>query len=378
MSDNKRIFFFTDRLLKTFSHSLSSRYILKHNKFTFNGVDGELVTCDGLKSKNMDMILFSHHSNVSPTQIRTLISLLRPDDIVVLCLYSYLNEPPQYLFKENIQKITKLSNVVFVDQEGESYPNEMDFDYEYQKLINTSNSIYILSNRAFGNGERISSRNYILNLCHYFNHLSDNINIHPQIPYNESTEKDYDYISYLGLRNNEGGREWRQEILNLIDFHDKTLTTPRSFDNLNGIQREIKKSYSFPEGNLGSYVMFSILESQRCKAKIVFETEYPEDYDLNKIYFTEKTLKCLIYEQPYFLFLNKKLKKELVKYGFILPEPESINEMIKYISNVNEEGLDEWIEENRYMFEHNKRRFYELMFSSELPYYKQLVEWKLI
>ena len=66
---------------------------------------------------------------------------------------------------------------------------------------------------------------------------------------------------------------------------------------------------------MGRYNWYSLIESEQIvKIKIVFET-LPIDWG-KETFFSEKTVKCLIHSQPYFLILPSELKNYLEEIGF--------------------------------------------------------------
>lgn len=377
MSKKQKIFFGDLITMYSYSYALSSIHQFKSKTIKLQNIGGQYEQVFSLQSDMLDLILLSEHSMINENIIETMFSLCNLNDIFIYDLFHYMNSLDTDNTKINLKKISEKLNVVLIDQNGECYKNEIDFENEYKKITDLNNNIFILSNRCIGGGERISTKNYIMNLVYYYHFLSDNLNIHPTIPYNDIIKKEYDFISYIGLEYNKP-KGWRCDIIDMIDFSDKKVYLPNSFKNLNYIQNEMKSSYNYPQGNLGSYILYSILESQTSKIKIVFETEYYHQWDLNKIYFTEKTLKCLMYEQPYFLICHRYLYEELEKYGFKIPHPKTINEIIKNINSICEYNVDEWASEHNEIFIDNKNHFYDLVYSPTLPHTKQLMEWGIL
>jgi hypothetical protein len=118
-----------------------------------------------------------------------------------------------------------------------------------------------------------------------------------------------------------------------------------------------------------------LIESETAKIRIVFETFYEnikgaEETNTFNSFLTEKTLKCLLHNQPYFLLISSYHKNLLRKLGFDFPGPDSYSDALDYISKVCEGDIEEWISLNSDLFKNNKKRMYELPFDSTLPHVK--------
>ena len=375
----KRIFFINELLFTIYSFSLSDKHEFKFKWWECDS-DDLYLRKKSLTSDSLDLILLSSYPHTTYDDIFIIDKLLKPEDILIIDLYSYFNNH-NYELTEYISTFKIKFKCVFIDCNGESYSTENYNNFFIKKLLEYDESIYIILNRPIDiSNDRLLSNNFITNLLHYYHILSDNINIHPPIPKLKLAEPHYDFISYISLGSGDHAvdRNWRNDILNKINFLDKLITTPRSFDSLRPIQSEFRKSYDHPISSLGSYSLFSYIETLNSKIKIVFETENPNEKLEDKIYFTEKTVKCLISDQPYFLFLNEKLRNELEEYGFKFPYPRDVSGIVQYISNICNGDLNEWILENSNVFEHNTTTFNSIIYSDKLPHINQLYVWKLL
>ena len=164
-------------------------------------------------------------------------------------------------------------------------------------------------------------------------------------------------------------------MIDAIEFGDKKLFTPQSYNDRQPIQDTVKDMMDFQNGNFGSYNWFSLLESEQARIKIVLESQPPEVINTHESklnFLTEKTLKCFLHNQPYFLIMKEQLKKYLRDYGFRFVETDNYAENINYISNLCKEDIDEWVTNNKPIFNHNKDLMYKMIFDSELPHIKFL------
>lgn len=254
------------------------------------------------------------------------------------------------------------SNILIIDILGER--SDYNFD-EFKNVIENNNHLFFISNRFLNlNHERIITNLQYTNLLYYYFWLVESYYIHPILPDLKSNKKPYDFITYIGLRDD---RNWRNDILNKIDFKNHKLLIPNSFKSLKSIQKEMSKFMSFPNGGLGNYNYFSLIESESAKIKLVFETQDPvSDTDVGFIVLTEKTLKCFLHTQPYIIFMNPIQKIELKKIGFKFAEPDDIEKIITYINNIG--NIDEWMENNSHIFNHNKELMNQIVYDSNQPH----------
>ena len=68
----------------------------------------------------------------------------------------------------------------------------------------------------------------------------------------------------------------KKQVEKIIDFGDKKLFTPQSYNDRKPIQDTISDLLPWPQGNFGSYNWFSVMESEQAKIKIVLESQPPE------------------------------------------------------------------------------------------------------
>ena len=254
------------------------------------------------------------------------------------------------------------SRVLLVDNEGEDWNYEERIKY-IKPFI--KENIYFISARNFLNENKNILQNLkYLNLFYYFHRMNDGFYFHPPLPEFELKYKKYDFISYLGLQNNNTNyhiddKTWRKNYLDSIDFNDKSVFIPKTFsDNLKSQQHKLHNGDIMGD-NWGAYNWYSLIESEQAKIKIVFET-LPIDWQLES-FFSEKTVKCLIHTQPYFLILPIELENYLIKIGMKLPKID-LNELCGY------SNIDEWVNNNKEIFLKNKELFYDMIHDENLPH----------
>lgn len=375
----QRIFFLNETIFNLYVFSLSDKHSFKFNWWVYDS-DSLYLRKKALISDNLDLILLST-ANISYDDIVVFDKLLKPNDILIADLYSYLMDGNNDEFNEYINTHKLKFNCVFIDCNGESVDSYFYNNENIIKLLNTDDTIFIISNRTIDIfHKRLSHSNFIINILYYFHLFSDNINIHPEIKTPNGIIPTYDFITYIGLGTGDAAddRIWRNQIIESIDFNNKTINTPRSFDEIRNIQNQYRFVYDWPTASFGSYSLFSLMESLDSKIKIVFETERPDTDNLGQIYFTEKTTKCLISDQPYILFIHEKLRNELIKYGFKFVEPNSIQDITKYVSEICKGDIDIWINKNKLIYEENKKLFKNLVYSTEVAHISRLYDWKLL
>lgn len=250
------------------------------------------------------------------------------------------------------------SKILLVDNKGEDWNYLERHDELVQKIISNKN-IYYLSQRNILDIQldRVLQGQTYLSLIYYFYLMNDDLWAHPPLPNFENKHKEYDFICYRGLQHSDTNyhidkKEWRDSILDNIDFQDKTLYTPTTFKHI-----DTYNDWNYKK-NWGAYNWYSLLESEMAHIKLVFET-LPLDYDnIEKIGFlTEKTTKCFLHTQPYFLFLPEYLKNKLEKLGFKFP-----NETVE---TVCKNDIEFWTEYNKDIFVHNKNTFQNLVDNGE-------------
>lgn len=267
-----------------------------------------------------------------------------------------------------LQLLEENLKVFIVDIEGE--PLFLKDDSlplsDFLEIIDSHENCEMITSRDFDfkyNGIHVNE--ILLPVLGFYFKLHDNLYTHPTLPTFEYKQKKYDFISYIGLEPSiNRSKNWRRYVLSKIQFLDKSIFLPNSFDfDLH----YIKKLVGVESPNLGSYNWFSVLESEQAKIKLVFETVDPFDrYEKYNNFLTEKTLKCFIHSQPYFIVMTERNKILLKKLGFLFPEPGgTFEEQINYINNICEGDLDTWIDDNKHIFRHNKELFNDIIFSTD-------------
>lgn len=264
-----------------------------------------------------------------------------------------------------LDKIQNLKGkVLLLDNEGEDWNYEERIKY-IEPLI--KENIYFISARNFLNENKNIVQNLkYLNLFYYFHRMNDGFYFHPPLPEFELKHKKYDFISYLGLQNNNtdyhiDDKAWRKRYINSINFNGKTRFIPKTFSDNLQTQQHILHNGNIMNDNWGAYNWYSLIESEQAKIKIVFET-LPIDWG-KQTFFSEKTVKCLIHSQPYFLIVPSELKNYLEEIGFELPKID-LNELCRYWD------IDVWIKGHKEIFVKNKKRFYNMIHDETLPHCK--------
>ena len=296
-------------------------------------------------------------------------------DMIVIDLWSYGDISSCKVLNDNIIIPSMQNNIDIIafNWVGETHGGieKKQFNNFKKDLLKYKNLYFV----THDNHIDISGENSLLNqtylpILYYYYRLHDGVFIHPQIPDFKNENTQHDFITYLGIHNDKV--EERKNILDKINFGNKTLNISRTFnDNLTNLAKEIAIIHS--SSNHGLYNWYSLIESETAKIRIVFETFYEtHNTDSNKFnsFLTEKTLKCFLHIQPYFLLISSYHKNSLRKLGFDFPGPDNYPDVIDYISKVCEGDIDEWISSNSYLFENNKKRMYELPLDSTLPHVK--------
>lgn len=302
---------------------------------------------------------------------------LKTVDIFVTDLYSMYDENGDR--PSGSQKVYECMDntnlkVLLVDAEGEGIIHFTQFRNfgKFKKELIEKENLYLVSQRSFLQNvpNKIIGGHPYLSLLFYFYHLSDNLFLQPPLPNFSIKEKPYDFISYLGLSTDYKLKShWRANILSKINFNDKKLHTPTSYNDRTQVQSDVEDVVDWPRGNFGSYNWFSLIESEQAKIKIVFETESPDEVE-DDIYsfLTEKTMKCFLHNQPYFIF-HKKIHREYLKdLGFKFEGPDNWLSLCNYISTISQGDLDDWIKKTQTTFDHNKKLMRELLYQNELPH----------
>lgn len=279
----------------------------------------------------------------------------------------YLLNSYDYIFDLDYFEFTsKNTKILLVDYIGETIEDEKI--NSLIDLVNSRDDFYHISNRFINlNTSKVISNLSYLSLLYYYFYLYDNIHLHPTIP-TVNSNADYDFISYLGDVDKRPAKKWRLDYLSKIDFKDKKIFLPNSFQNQKEIKNTISSLYEANIINHGRYNWFSLLESLNSKIKIVFETSKPTINNFGQNIFTEKTLKCLVSNQPYILFINPTLKKSLESFGFEFVGPSEPNNIINYIQEICNGDIDKWILNKQHIYDKNKLKLESMIYDFNLPH----------
>ena len=256
-------------------------------------------------------------------------------------------------------------DVLILDIVGDNhsiYNTTLDIN-KFLNLFKTIPNLYFLTAREFFGDyqNKIKTNLSYLNLSHYYFYLSDSFFAFPYPDYSHILHTpSYDFISYLGLTSDIiDSKPYRMNTLSKIDFKNKTIYTPNTF-----VDTHIENTVLNLKGiNHGHFNWFNFLECRTAKIKIVFEsfsTETHIDSMVNCL--TEKTFKCFIDIQPYFLIINTSQKKRLRELGFKFPDPDDEKSQIDYISNLCMSDVDTWVIENNHIFIHNNKLFKKYLY----------------
>jgi hypothetical protein len=369
----KHIVFFEDTLFYLYLFSLSNEE---------NWVGGNLDTQYGVISQfTSENYKFSL---LRDTDVETFNSFNDVDMIIIdVWWYGYPNDS-WFILNENIliPSVQNNIDILAFNWVGEIHGGSEKIQFQnFKKDLLKHKNLYFITHDNQKNiaGEKSLLNQTYLPILYYYYNLYDNIFLHPPIPDFKNQNKQYDFQTYLGIHNDKVDK--RKDILDKINFGNKTLNISRTFnDNLTNLTKKISTiHHNLPHygggSNHGMYNWYSLIESETAKIRIVFETFYEnikgaEETNTFNSFLTEKTLKCLLHNQPYFLLISSYHKNLLRKLGFDFPGPDSYSDALDYISKVCEGDIEEWISLNSDLFKNNKKRMYELPFDSTLPHVK--------
>jgi len=303
-------------------------------------------------------------------------------DIIIMDFYSlydnyYCESPIYYSVIKTINK--NKSKLIILDIEGE-YINHYFDEYsleEFQNEVVTNKGVYFISQRHFINqiDDKILTNQYYLPLLYYYYHLSDNLFLFPSLYDFENKNKKYDFITYTGLKpKTEYSVEWRHDIIEKIDFKNKSILLPKTYNEQKISSKKFQEILPWPNDNFGSYFWYSLLESEQAKIKIVFESTPPGEFESKWDFLTEKTLKCFLHNQPYILFLSPYHRKYFENMGFQFVGPSNKERLIEYISDLSGENIDNWIDKYRNIFSNNKNIMNELIYRIDLEHINLLLK----
>lgn len=356
----KKVVFHQIELFQMFAFILQQKYKLETTRYKKEWYEYPALECDDFvlifKEDGIENIEFvERYADIFVTDFYSMYEQLGNGQPLYPFIYEYMNDGLKCLI---------------VDAESESilhFNQFRDID-DWKEEVTEKENLYVVSQRTFLEEieDKIITNEIQLPLFYYFYHLSDNLFLQPILPEFSLKDKKYDFISYCGLATDYNSKqEWRTKILGNIDFGNKRLYLPQSYKNRKPIQGMMEEFIGWPTNNFGSYNWFSLIESEQAKIKIVFETQSPDDIPDNIYSFiSEKTLKCFLHNQPYFIFLKKIHREKLEEIGFKFVGPSDENELTEYISNLCEGDIDEWIEEHKDVFIHNKSLLYQLIYDT--------------
>jgi hypothetical protein len=364
----KKIVFHQRELFLMFVFSMQEKYNLQKSKDNYKYFEYPAFKCNDF------IIVYKEDGIINLEYLDTC-------DIFVSDFYSMYdekgeNDPLQKSVYHQME--SRGMKCLLVDAEGEGlihFEQFLNFDEWKNELIEKEN-LYVITQRTFIQDieNKIVTNQVYLPLLYYYYHLSDSLFLQPQLPEFSAENKKYDFISYLGLNTDYKSKSsWRNNILLNVDFNDKKLYTPTSYKQTKPIQRMLDNIIPWPRNNFGSYSWFSVIESELAKIKLVFETEAPDNIEDDVYSFlTEKTLKCFLHTQPYFIFHKKIQREHLKDLGFEFVGGDIYEDTIDKINKLCKENIDDWIIETKPIFQKNKDTFYKIIFDSNMPHIKLL------
>lgn len=358
----KKIIFYEQKLLLMFMYGLSE---VQNFKYSNKGLPHQWISDDFIFELNNLETWLENDSNLDYY-------------MAVMDVHSYHEYHKNKNWDSHINQLKEHlkstpMKLLLVDWIGEYYGlNETQEQFLIDTLDDYSNTYLLSQRRLFGKDVLGYVGNQPqLSLLYYWFYICDNLFYHPPLPTFESKNKPYDFISYFGL-NHIHDKNQKEHPRNIayerINFNGKSLHIPHTFEQLKPIQQELTNS-DLPQGNMGRYNWFSILESEQAKIKLVFESYNPtivspslyEKYG----FLSEKTTKCFTHTQPYILLIGKEPKQKLLDLGFQLPCPLDYDDTIDYISDLCKGDLDEWIKEHQSKFVHNKKLFESIIYDNK-------------
>ena len=283
------------------------------------------------------------------------------------------------ILNKKLQKVIELCkhgiNVLILDIVGDNHSVD-DTNLSINQFINlfkTIPNLYFLTAREFFGDyqDKIKTKLSYLNLSHYYFYLSDSFFAFPYPDYSHITyNPSYDFISYLGLRSDIiDSKAHRFDIISKINFNNKTLFTPKTFleNTTKNLVLQLNRQ------NQGQYNWFNSIESRHAKIKLVFESFDPSPHRNSNVYcLTEKTFKCFIDVQPYFLIIHPSQKLRLRELGFKFPDPDDTESQIEYITNICRGDIDDWVTTHQSIFIHNNKLFKKYLYEDGSPHNKFL------
>lgn len=291
-------------------------------------------------------------------------------DFLVIGLYEFFQEPKttqEQIIKKSLAGDYKL---IISDIQGEGLNTNLSS--RTQKLIEKTDS-YLISQRDLGfTGNKVYSNLHELSLFYYYYLLTDNVFLFPELDDFEFKNKKYDFITYLGLDSANMNYEIRKKFIDDIDFKKSNVLKPNEVETRSKSKKILEKFVEWPGNNLGAYYFYNLVKSEEAKIKIIFETLHvnPRPYERDVAFLSEKTLKCLLHNQPYILLLPIKQRRYLeTTFGFKFCGPENVKELQKYISNICDD-VDGWVSENKEIFSNNKKIMNKLLTSKDAPHVK--------
>jgi len=281
------------------------------------------------------------------------------NDIIIFTL------PESELLKSNIN--TK-SKKVFIDMEGESSPHFFYKDsFENNNFIygwlEDKNNYFISQRYNDIKHERAITGLRYLSLCYYFSQFRfyqkskiENISI---------KNIKYDFITFLGKDFTKNSKRFK--ILNFILSGDLSSCKYDHNDFKNTKKLLKHKYYNDPYD-----FSWNLLQSFQGKINLIFETidldtlKKP-NFVSNEFFFTEKSLRVLLSHVPSILILDKELILYLKSINFKFPYDgfENYEDVKKYVDDIKNMGIDNWLEKNIENFKHNSNEIWKVMYTKE-------------
>jgi hypothetical protein len=276
--------------------------------------------------------------------------------------YNFYNENNNLIFENfNIfcKKFPKYTKFII-------YDNDTEHSAKYTKQILTNewfeinSNFYFITSRIFS----FSHKNMISELIYLpiiFSFYLLKFYKYPMLDTPISTNQKYDFLTYLGHTPKLDNIEFRLNFLNKIFNNDISKIKYKHLDLVDDDVMGIGKEGHF----------WNLLNSLSAKVQIIFETSAPVHSWVvdDTLFLTEKTMKCFLLSHPYILLLPSRPLIMLENYGFKFPiKCNSISEFEKEI-NYLKNNIDEWINQNRHIFENNQINFYKMIESTQLPHH---------
>lgn len=166
-----------------------------------------------------------------------------------------------------------------------------------------------------------------------------------------------------------------KNLLNKVFLYSKKGKNrpERSFaiDKISNIDRFYLKEFSDDDWfwyntNYNQYHISFFTEYNLCKFNLIFETFLEERHDF--LFLSEKTLKGLMVNNPFYLNVNKFLSDKLNEFGFYLLNQkfENYNQFITFIKKASDEEFENLYLESKEKSKNNKKILEEYIYSDKV------------